>query len=145
MCPNVCVRLPGMCVCVYSMGVSLTQGAAMFPPPCVSVCECVCVCVSAVWCELTSTCLSSPLLHTRSLCVCSAPETEGRPWCTITTKHIPQPRRPQQPRAGQARPGRAAPCPAYQSLAQQGLTNPPSSGGPLSDELCWFYKRAPVT
>lgn len=38
---------------------------------------------------LTSACMPSPALHTRSLCVCSATENEGRPQRTITTKHIP--------------------------------------------------------
>lgn len=43
----------------------------------------------SAWFELTSACMPSPALHTRSLCVCSATENEGRPQCTITTKHIP--------------------------------------------------------
>lgn len=44
---------------------------------------------STAWRELILVCLPTPLLHTRSLCVCSTLENEGRPWHTITTKHIP--------------------------------------------------------
>ncbi|TNN26306.1 hypothetical protein EYF80_063557 [Liparis tanakae] len=47
--------------------------------------------------ELTPACPPSPPLHTRSLCVCSASENEGRPRRTITTKHIPS--APQPPAA----------------------------------------------
>lgn len=141
--------------------------------------------------ELTSACMPSPALHTRSLCVCSATENEGRPQRTITTRHIPF--CPTAPPAQtetqalcvyQASPGESADLgPLLASFSAQNaldetplkrcLSNQysesdmfdkyqarprPAPGrgrltridrtGPLElspDELCWFYKRPPVT
>lgn len=147
------------------------------------------------WRELTSAYLPSPLLHTRSLCVCSASENEGRPWRTITTKHIPfcptaPPAQTQTQRlyVYQASHGKTTDLgPLLRSLKpsfssqitlnekdlKRWLKNQhsksdildkcqarplPNPGrgrltrvdrtGPLEldpDELCWFYKRPPVT